>query len=416
MRITILGGGITGLTLAWKLRQRYGQEASITLVEKSQRLGGWMQSVDHDGFLFELGPRSCRPGGHGAATLALIESLGMQDQVIHAADAAKRRFLCLDGKLTALPGSLWGCLTSPLMRPLLPKLISEWRVPKTTADESVHAFVSRRLGSAAADLLFDPLAVGIYAGDCRQLSVQSCFPQLWNWEQQHGSLTRGMFSRSSRSLASRWVQQAQRKGLFTLRGGMEALVHRLVERLEVDCLMGNRVTQADTALLNADKVYVTLPTHEAATLFGCERLASVPHATVTVVNLGYHDQQLAQSGFGYLIPTWQRESILGVVWDSCVFPQQNTRPTQTRLTVMIPGEPAQALDIALDAVQRHLGLTRQPDVHLVTVRHRAIPQYPVGYQKMLEEARRSLPPHVTLIGSGYQGVAVNDCIANALAW
>jgi hypothetical protein len=75
--IAILGGGITGLTTAFQLARTI-PNAKITLFEKSNRLGGWLDSevlqVDGGEVLFEWGPRSLRPDleGPGQATLLLV--------------------------------------------------------------------------------------------------------------------------------------------------------------------------------------------------------------------------------------------------------------------------------------------------------------------------------------------------------
>jgi oxygen-dependent protoporphyrinogen oxidase len=41
-----------------------------------------------------------------------------------------------------------------------------------------------------------------------------------------------------------------------------------------------------------------------------------------VVNLVYQGNVLPTNGFGYLVPDQEDEAILGVVFDSCVFPSQ----------------------------------------------------------------------------------------------
>lgn len=61
--VAVVGGGITGLTAAWKLTQD-PKCNEITLYEKSHRLGGWMESetipVDGGKVVFEYGPRTLR--------------------------------------------------------------------------------------------------------------------------------------------------------------------------------------------------------------------------------------------------------------------------------------------------------------------------------------------------------------------
>lgn len=425
MKIVILGGGITGLALAWYLQQRHKSNAKVILIERASRLGGWIRTIERDGYLFDLGPRSCRARGAGADTLQLIDELGFHKSVIWASKAASDRFLYVNKSLQPLPRGLLSALTSPLTRPVARALATEWSIPRGGGDETVDEFISRRLGRHAADILFDPLIKGIFAGDSRQLSMRSCFPQLYEWEQQHGSLTKG-FLYSSRS---------GRSGLFTLRGGMEQLVRALEGNLEADVrhdvaaveISRDGVRLSNGWCLSADHVYSTLPAIALAPLVrgsdaeAARLLGSSKCATVTVVSMGYRELKLPKEGFGYLVPSISREPILGVVWDSSVFPEQNRWVGQTRLTAMLPDETLQPAEIAQEAIRRHMGIQAPPDLIEVTVARHAIPQYLVGHceraQKLRERLRETLP-ELTVMGSGFDGVAVNDCIALAkrTAW
>ena len=78
-RVAVLGGGISGLAAAWNLAWRQ-PNLDILLLERSEKLGGWLQShrvgVEEEGErggVFELGPRSLRTAGVvGKTTLALV--------------------------------------------------------------------------------------------------------------------------------------------------------------------------------------------------------------------------------------------------------------------------------------------------------------------------------------------------------
>ena len=60
MTQVILGGGIGGLTAAHYLRIA-DQGSKIIILETSDRLGGWINSVKcRDNTLLELGPRTLR--------------------------------------------------------------------------------------------------------------------------------------------------------------------------------------------------------------------------------------------------------------------------------------------------------------------------------------------------------------------
>jgi oxygen-dependent protoporphyrinogen oxidase len=63
----VLGGGISGLSAAWYLSRYAPVTTKITILESSNRFGGWIKSerVGKYKILFEQGPRTLRPNGIG---------------------------------------------------------------------------------------------------------------------------------------------------------------------------------------------------------------------------------------------------------------------------------------------------------------------------------------------------------------
>lgn len=440
-RIVILGAGISGLALAWSLKKKHGNSIHCTIVEKSSRTGGWIQSIHKEGFLFELGPRSCRTGGNGIATLRLIEELGIQDHVIAGVPEAQCRYLYIDGKLQQIPSSFVSMLFSPLSKGLFKAICNDLFTQRGTGgDESIHAFISRRFSAEIAERFMDPLCSGIYAGDIRKLSVQACFPLLTQWEQEQGSVTKGaLFGKRQKSFQeSSFIKQMTKNKIFSFKMGMQTLTDALTSQLECDFLLsseakelrlkenGIEVGLEDGRVLEGDHVYFTLPAMAVSELLApyCKGLESVPSTSVAVVNLGYRSSVLKNKGFGYLVPSREQQQILGVVWDSAIFPQQNCAG-ETRLTVMMGGDnhPDMALkseeklaDIALRSISKHMGIDAAPDSIHVHIAKEAIPQYHVGHGERvnaMQQGAASLSPRLTILGSSYYGVAVNDCIAKA---
>lgn len=427
----ILGGGISGLSLAWQLQK--DPQARITLVEKSPRLGGWIETLHCAGFIFDRGPRSCRTRGTGLATLQLIEELGLEGEVIPASPAARQRYLYLDKRLQAMPNSLPSLLFSPLTNGLFKAM---WQDFKTYGgpgwDESVAEFATRRLGRSFAERFFDPLVTGIFAGDMHKLSLRACFPFLAEWEAQHGGIVRSLFKKKKQPASkSPFVQQMLKTSLFSFKNGMETLTQRLAERLNVAFLLGESVDAlheggvilASGRRLEADHIFSTLPAQSLQKLLPfSETLAQIDFVSTAVVTLGYRQPVLKREGFGYLIPSTEQEKVLGVVFDSSVFPQQGSG---TRLTVMLGDRrlpnfdscsKEQFLSIAQETLSRHLGIEKAPDFAEVKIARQAIPQYLVGHLERLRAIEQQVAksfPQLTLLGSSFYGVSVNDCIARS---
>lgn len=430
----ILGAGISGLSLAWFLKQKFADTIDLTILEKSDRIGGCIHSIQHDGFHFELGPHSIRAEGNHAA-LSLVHQLGMKDQILWPHPHASLRYLYYQQRLCPLPRNPLQLIFSPLRKGVISALWHDWRTPSGSGqDESVYDFIIRRLNRDVAERFIDPLVSGIYAGDMRQLSVKACFPKLYEMEQQHGSLVRGMLKRQKSAV--------NKQGMFTMEGGMETLPQELGKRLQNDIQLNAypkalkfsenevEIALSNGKFLKADHLFSTVPAHAMAELIKphhhalARLLLNLEYASIVVVNLGYRQLKFGNKGFGYLVPSSENENILGVIWDSSVFPEQDRTANETRLTVMMGGSKrpdiclmsqSEQLEIALNAVRRHLRIESRPDVFHVHLAKNAVPQYRVGHMILVKQIEDYLKrfSKITLLGSSFYGVSVNDCIANA---
>lgn len=433
-KITILGSGISGLSLGWFLKQLHGDDIDLQILEKAPRPGGLICSLQKDGFLFELGPHSIRFSGSGEETLNLIQELGLQKELIQADPSSNIRYLYMQNQLQQVPNSLKSMLFSPVAKGLASGFFRDLFAPASiNEDESIEEFIKRRFGLQVANNLMDPFISGIYAGDIQKLSIRACFPFLHEWEKKYGSIIKGAFK-------SRGKKQNAKTGIFSLKMGLQQMITLLAERLQEHLHLSSEIkaispekkgallTLADGSNIFTDHLYSTLPPASLLALFEGpfpelgRLLAEIPSAPIAVVNLGYRCKALNKKGFGYLIPSKENEKILGVIWSSLVFPQQNQQPEETRLTVMIGGarmntflEYAESdfLDIALDALERHLGIIKEPDCSHVTIHQKAIPQYLVGHPLRLQAIEAFLVrhlPYLTFHGNGFYGISINDCI------
>lgn len=432
-KIAILGAGIGGLTAAYELKKRFGAQTEITLFEKSARAGGWIRTETAGGFLFECGPRALR-GNDSVETLALIHELGLSDQLVTADPAARKRFLYHKGRLLAFPANLTEALASPLTRCALFSLFKDlWQGRSDQSDESVHAFFSRRFSETVAERLIDPLVKGIYAGDPKTLSMQGAFPKLWEREQRSRSLILSFLKDAVRN------KKGPRAELLSLKGGLEvlprALQGKLGSELKLRCPVKkialhakHAEVESETGVEKFDYVISTLPAFALAHLMEegdlRELLKAIPFSSLAVVHLGFKQEINPLRGFGYLVPAIEKQDVLGVIFDSACFPDQNQRVNETRLTVMMGGALRQELmlrpsneliEIAKSNVFKHLKIDCAPDYAAVAYAWKAIPHYPLGYNRLLQRINqaKSAYPHFFLLGTSFNGVSVNQQVAQA---
>ena len=247
----------------------------------------------------------------------------------------------------------------------------------------------------------DPLAKGVFGGDARKLSIRSCLPLLWHYERERGSVIKGW-------LASRRKKEKPPASLYTFKGGMERLPQELARRLDIPIVLSKTVASLEE--IEADCVISALPTSALASLIGCED--PVTYASLSLVHCGWEGDLLKKRGYGFLVPTKEKSPILGMTWDSEIFP---IRKGQTQVCVMIGGiYPEEELrKIAYESLQSYLGITKPPDVFYINVAQQAIPQYTLYHEQRIEAFKKRLPPHVRVIGNSYEGVGINDCITCA---
>jgi oxygen-dependent protoporphyrinogen oxidase len=433
-----VGGGIAGLSLAHALKARGLRPGELVVLERSARVGGKVRSQRIDGYLCEWGANGFLD--NSPPTLDLVRAIGLQDRLLPADPRAKRRYIFRDGRLQLVPSGPGSLLVSSLLTlgGKLRLLREPFAASPPAGDETIHAFATRRLGPEAADRLVDPIVSGIYAGDTRRLSLAACFPSLARMEADHGGLLRAM-------LAGRKAGTGAPFGRLTsFPEGVEELARALARavgdavRLEspVDALepasSGYRL-RVGNAGLEADSVVLAGPAAESARLLSAlepeaaTHLAATPFASLATIALGFDERQLKRplDGFGFLVPRSEKLRVLGVLWESAIYPGR-APAGRVLVRAMIGGthDPdAVALDDAtlLALVGRELAVTMQLDakpVFTFVARHSpGLPQYTIGHLDRLAALERCLErrPGLHLAGNSYRGVAMNSLIAEAPA-
>lgn len=222
--IAILGAGITGLTTAYLLHR---DGLQVRVLEKDTRIGGAIRTECKDGFLVEYGPNSLldtTPILHD-----LFRKLNLENETEYASDRAKNRYIVRNGRLMPLPSSPLAFIRSNLFS-LSAKLqlLKEPFVRRADPDldESLAAFVNRRLGDEFLDYAINPFVAGVYAGRPETLSVRSAFPRLHRLEQEYGSLIKGALLGARKRRQSAETSKSQAR-MFSFRNGLQTLVDAL---------------------------------------------------------------------------------------------------------------------------------------------------------------------------------------------
>ena len=429
--IAILGGGISGLTLAWHL-----QKAGVAyhLLEAGDRPGGNLRSELVDGYLLETGPNSVQLSPELAELLADLDLTG---QVVDTAAVSANRYVLRDGRYRRLPGKPQQLLFSSFFSlKARYAILRELTRPAAPPDalETLAGFFRRRFDQEIVDYALNPFISGIYAGDPEQLLLHKTFPKLAALEQTHGSVLRGLAKSGG---------AGQRRRIVSLRGGLHTLTNALAARL-THYRGGQRLTgltrlpdgryQLQTAAGPLpdlyDAVALALPAYAAAALLRASfpaqaaALAAVQYPAMSAIYTAYPRAAVAHplDGFGALHPKVENCYAAGSVWTSSLFPDR-APAGQVLFTTFVGGtqyaaqahDPAATQKAAVDQELRRLyGISAaQPSWQFRYHWEKAIPQFD-AHIVGAHAAAATLAAHgIHTTANWLAGVGVPDCLRHA---
>jgi oxygen-dependent protoporphyrinogen oxidase len=435
MRVCVIGGGIGGLTAAHALVAA-GFDAHVR--EASAHAGGVVGTTRVEGFLREHAASSFL-GGPARGALALCQELGVP--VERASSRAKRRFIYIDGALRQLPRSPVDLVRTDLLtwRGKLALLREPFAKPRASGDdESMHAFAARRFGAEAARAIFAPFVTGVFAADSHAVSLEAGFPRFAALDEQ-GGIVRGFAKQAGQQLLRRISGKRIARtpsGMWAPTGGLGALTSALAQalgtRLETNARVSSLAPTDRGVLVDGerwDAVVLATAAHDAVGLTErampelATKLRPFTRAPVALVYLGVaaRDVPAAADGFGVLVATGEEARVLGIVFESTVWPDR-ARAGSALLRCIYGGgrdpeaaalSDADLVTLARRDVERVLGATVDP-VHASVVRwSHGLAQYPVGHRDHVRAAVASgRTQRIALAGADYRGAGVNDLCAD----
>ncbi len=329
-KVAIIGAGITGLTTAFYIKK---VGIPFTVFEKSDQIGGVMQSKNDGTFLYETGPNS---GVISHAEMAdLFEDLNGKCDLELADDASAKRLIWKSGNWHALPSGLISAVTTPLFSfyDKLSVLGEPFRKKGKNPNENLAALVKRRLGQSFLDYAIDPFILGIYAGDPAYIVPKYALPKLYNLEQNYGSFVGGAIKKS-REPKTENDKKAGRK-IFSAKGGLKNLVNALTNSIGRENICLNTdveiIDNTFTILINGESeqfthIVFTGVSKNLSSLMPflsndlLKPIENLKYAKVVEASIGFKKWNgIKLDAFGGLVPFKEDKNILGVLFMSSLF-------------------------------------------------------------------------------------------------
>lgn len=445
LRLAVVGGGITGLAAALRLRDRSPAATEITVYEQSTVLGGKLHTGSLAGTRLELGAEAFLvrdPSGGESAAVTLARRVGLADALVHPAGLPAA--IAVAGTMLPVPaGTLMGvpkdpASVAPIARLSMERDRDEGR-PLLGKDEDVAVgeLVRRRLGDEIVDRLVDPMLGGVYAGRADMLSLAATMPGLARAARTEHTLTAAV------NAAFTAAPRPTGKPVFaTVAGGLSRLVAATAQASGARIRLGAAVREMSPAAGGGwrlrvgpdqeavvDGVVLALPARPAARLLAdvaptaADLVGALDYASIALVSLALPAARLPELS-GFLVPPAE-----GTLTKAATF--FTKKWTHLRR--------ADGLALVRVSVGRYGDeqVLHRTDEELVSTVHRelvallgqaavpppaashvqrwsgALPQYAPNHLDRVVAARaalRSAHPTLALAGAGYDGVGIPLCV------
>jgi len=384
-RITIVGGGLSGLCAAYRIADRF-PDKQVILIEKSSRLGGVIETWQKGEWICDLAVNASRPH---PSMWRLVEDLGLQEAWKASSDKAKSRWILMNGAKHKLsPFSLLK--------------IGPFSLRKAIKN-------SRKGGSSVSQVIphraiADAMTLGIVNDTSENVDADFLFPGLTKFGNDVPMKKRKL----SAKIDSTYPIFLPKKGSITsLDGGMGALVDALQKRLES---MSNVEILLSTDVESPSSVAETFEVPLSSIIWTAPGLLEHQKTNwISIFAVGFHQNDVKDVpiGYGVLIPD---DSIpfSGVLHESDVHHSKRTPAEHRLFRIMVPHGRWDMEDESIEqALSVYFGKAKP--VIFENIGTRGIPQFKPGHMAHVAH----LAYDFTYLGWSVSGVAITHVVDEA---
>jgi protoporphyrinogen/coproporphyrinogen III oxidase len=431
----VVGGGISGLVAAYRLRVAAGPDATITVFDPADRLGGVLRTERVGGQPMDVGAEAFvarRP-----EVPALLAELGLARRQIRTTGA--RPLIYSQRRLHPMPtGTLQGIPAQPqVLAGLVDDTAITWMLDERNrpfawqpgSDPSVADLVGHRFGDQVVARSVDPLLAGVYAGSAATIGIRSAVPML--------AAALDMGARNLTDAVREALPPPLTGSVFgAVDGGYAVLVDSLVRRAGVRWAQvtveqvnggprGWDVIDDEGQRWHADAVVLAVPAPRLPRLI--ERVAPrtaaaarrIAVASTALVALALPGGTPLPEQSGVLVASGERLRAKAITLSSHKWGRRGNVEL-VRLSYGRFGDDLarsagdeDLLEWASQDLATVFGVNVEPvDCHV----HRwidAMPQYGPGHPDLVAELRAGLPPTLAVAGGYLDGIGVPACVAAA---
>ncbi len=435
MKTAVVGGGISGLVVAYELKKA-GVE--VSLYEKEAHVGSSIKTS-------ALGPLAVVEEGadaflaRAASGVEFCRELGIE----LISPAASGVLIANRGKLKPLKQpQILGVPLNPGTDSALKADFerTEIQEPELTK-ETVGSLVRRRIGDEIYEDQVAPLIGAISASNPDDLSLETASPLLAKASQASPSLIKGiMLAAGINSDSASGSGSAGAAAFYAPAGGMSEIPRRLVRELGDVAKFKTKIKSLDE--IEADRFVLAVPAYVSAELLKgktrgspeglkttTQSLAEVEYASVCVAQLIYKRSEIPKEWAdlsGVLFPE-KTSRITAVSFASQKWPQHFTSLLSENLALIrvsagrygddeiLTKSDQEILELVQKELSEHLSIDVEPEWSRVSRWEKTFPQYFLGHKEKMQIVQNELEKRdIYLAGAVLDGVGIPACIESGI--
>lgn len=434
--VVVVGGGVSGLAAAHRLRSLLGPQAQITVLEADDRIGGKLRTIELAGHRVDVGAEAFiarRP-----EVPDLLTELGLVDQLV--TPAGRSPLLRAGGRNHPMPArTLMGIPSDAqsVAAVVGPDTLTRIEAEPGTAlswdagaDMSVGELVAGRFGREVVERSVDPLLGGVYSGSADTIGVRAALPTL------AAALDAGATSLTEAVVRA---LPPQRPGpvFGALRDGYGVLLDALATQSDARVLLGAKASDLRQTVSGwcidpigeVDAVLLAVPAPALAALLaspcpeGARAAGAVEVASSAVVALALPASAGIPEHSGLLVATGESLTAKAFTFSSRKWPHlEFPDATMVRASfgrfddgAVVDADDDWLVDRARADLAATTGVGAVPLAAHVQRWYGGLPQYAAGHLAVVDRIDAAIAPlrGLAVAGATFDGVGVPACVARA---
>ena len=435
LRYGVVGGGISGLMAAYRIRCALGDRAEVIVFDPADRLGGVLRTEQLAGLPVDIGAEAFiarRP-----EVPALLAELGLADRQVGTTGV--QTTIYSQDRLHPLPSGTFNGI--PTSAASMAGLVDEATCAQITkepdrpmhwrpgSDPALGELVADRFGEQVVARSVDPLVTGVYAGSAAGIGIRSAVPTV------AAALDAGA---PSLAAAVRQVMPGAGSGpvFGTIAGGYQVLLDELLARTGAHWVQApvRRITAQGSGweledgtgrTWQADAVVLAVPAPQAAALLvdlapqAAAAAARIQVASAAVLAMAVDPGTPFPEQSGVLVATGERLHAKAITLSTRKWGARGNAELLRMSFGRFGDDIARTTDDhdlqawAVDDLATVFGVSVDPIDVLVHRWIGALPQYAPGHGDLAAEIQAGLPSTLAIAGNYLDGVGVPACMAAA---